>query len=126
MYVDQYAEQGALTIHWDTLMNVFDKELEKNQDYISSQTPTELPLLLLIDNINIYWGNKQLFKIYRQHMWNLTARGLLIPRLDKIEHLFHCKATAVESQHDVTKFTFEDISIENNKEHLQNMAKSQR
>ena len=101
-------------------MNVFDKELEKNQDYITSQTPTELPLLLLMDNINTYWGNKRhhrLFKIYGQHMWNLTARGLLIPRLDKIEHLFQCKATAVESQHDVTKFTFEDISIENNKEH---------
>ena len=74
----------GLTIHWDTLMNFFDEQLKK-QDLITSQTPAELPLLLLMDNINICTGNKRhyrLFQKYGEHMWNFTGRGLLIPRLD--------------------------------------------
>ena len=112
----------GLTIHWDTLMNFFEEQLKKKQDFITSQTPAGLPLLLLMDNINISRGNKRhyrLFQKYGEHMWNFTGRGLLVPRLDKIEHLFQCKETVLESQHDVTDFTFQNICIENNKEHLQ-------
>ncbi|CAB4020812.1 BRCA1-associated RING domain 1 [Paramuricea clavata] len=112
----------GLTIHWDTLMNFLDKQLDKKTAHITSLTPKELPLLLLMDNINIYRGNKQhhrLFKAYGENMWNFTIRGLLIPRLDNLEDLFACKETATQSQCDVTEFTFKDISIENNGEHFE-------
>ena len=33
--------------------------------------------------------------------------------------MFQCKETVLERQHDVTDLTFENICIENNKEHLQ-------
>lgn len=32
-------------------------------------------------------------------MWNFTVRGLLVPKIDAIEHLFESKETAEESQH---------------------------
>ena len=44
----------SLTNHWDTLMNFLDKELDKKIAHVTSRTPKELPLLLLVDNINIY------------------------------------------------------------------------
>jgi hypothetical protein len=112
----------GLTIHWDTLMNFLDKQLDKKTAHITSLTPKELPLLLLMDNINIYRGNKRhhrFFKAYGENMWNFTVRGLLIPRLDNLEDLFACKETATQSQCDVTEFTFKDISIENNGEHFE-------
>ena len=103
-------------------MNFLDKQLEKKIDYVTSITPQELPLLLLMDNVNIYPGNKRhhrLFKTYGENMWNFTARGLLIPRLDNIEDLFAMKETATQSQSDVTEYKYDNISIENNPEHLE-------
>ena len=105
----------GLTIHWDTLMNFLDKKLEKKIDYVTSITPQKLPLLLLMDNVNIYRGNKRhhrLFNTYGENMWNFTARGLLILSLDNIEDLFAMKETATQSQSDVTEYKYDNISIE--------------
>ena len=82
----------GLTIHWDTLMNFLDKQLDKKIAHVTSRTPKELPLLLLMDNIT---------------------------RLDNVADLFACKDTATQSQCDVTEFKFSDISIENNVEHFE-------
>jgi hypothetical protein len=41
----------GVTIHWDTLMNFLDKQMEKKVSHIASLTPKELLLLLLMDNI---------------------------------------------------------------------------
>ena len=111
----------GLSVHWDTLMNFFDQQLETKNAYVKSLTPEEVPLLLLMDNINIYHGNKchhRLFKMYGANMWNITVRGLLIPEIDGIGHLFSCKETATQSQQDVTKFDYENITIEKNEEHM--------
>jgi len=73
----------GLTIHWDTLMNFLDQQLERKSKHEETLTPQEIPLLLLIDNVDIYRGNKlrhhRLFKAYGDNMWNFTVRGLLIP-----------------------------------------------
>ena len=111
----------GLSLHWDTLMKFFDQQLEKKNAYVKSLTPKEVPLLLLMDNINIYHGNKRhhrLFKMYGANMWNFTVRGLLIPVIDGIGHLFSCKETATQSQHDVKKFNYENLAIEKNEEHM--------
>ena len=112
----------GLTLHWDTIMNFLDKQLQKKIEHVKLKTPQDLPLSLLMDNINIYRGNKRhhrLFKVYGENMWNFTARELLIPRLDDLEDLLKCKETATESQYDVTKFKFADFSVENNAKHLE-------
>ena len=111
----------GLTIHWDTLMKFLDDQLEKKRKYVATLTPQETPLLLLIDNINIYCGNKRhhrLFQAYGNNMWNFTVRGLLVPHLEGIHHLLSSKKTATESQHDVLKeFSPRNILMEGNSEH---------
>ena len=65
-------------------MKFLDDQLEKKMEYVATLTPQEMPLLLLIDNVNIYRGNKRhhrLFKAYDNNMWNFTVRGLLVPHL---------------------------------------------
>ena len=47
-----------------------------------------------------------------------TVHGLFIPDIYEIKHLFSCKDTTVQSQHDVKEFTFENLAIANNSEHL--------
>ena len=107
----------GLTIHWDTLMKFLDDQLEKKMEYVATLTPQEMPLLLLIDNVNIYRGNKRhhrLFKAYGNNMWNFTV----IPHLEGIHHLLSSKETATESQHDVLKeFSHRNILMEGNSEH---------
>ena len=110
----------CLTLHWNTLMNYLDQQLEDKTKRVSASTPQEMPLLLLIDNVNMYRGNKRhhrLFKAYGSNMCNFTVRGMLIPNLDGIEELLMSTETACQSQHNVINFKFEDISLENNKKH---------
>lgn len=112
----------GLTIHWDTLMNFLDTQLEAKINHLTTLTPQEMPLLLLMDNVNIYRDNKRhhrLFKEYGNNMWNFTVRGLLVPYLEGLDNLFSSSETAVESQHDVKDFTFNDIALESNKDHYE-------
>ena len=105
----------GLTVHWDTMMNFLDKQLVVNEKYVQSRTPLNMPLLFLMDNINIYRGNQhhhRLFKAYQENMWNFTGQGILIPNIDGIEDLFLCEDTSLESQHDVIKFTSDDITLQ--------------
>ena len=67
----------GLTIHWDTLMNFLDQQLERKSKHVETLTPQEIPLLLLIDNVNIYRGNKlrhhRLFKAYGDNNGTLLS-----------------------------------------------------
>ena len=73
----------GLTDHWDILMNFLDDQLERKIKHVETLTPQKIPLLLLIDNVNTYRGNKlrhhRLFKAYGDNMRNFTVRGLLNP-----------------------------------------------
>jgi hypothetical protein len=80
-------------------MSYLDKRLSQFQDLIDECAPVSKPVILLLDNINLYHGNRRhhrLFKILGQNMWNFTVRGLLIPDLSGIENLFASKETAEE------------------------------
>ena len=83
-------------------MAYLDKRLNQYQDLINGCAPPSVPVILMMDNINLYHGNRQhhrLFKVLGPKMWNFTVEGLLVPKMDKIEHLFQSKETAEESQH---------------------------
>ena len=66
----------GLAIHWDTLMNFFDEQLKKKQDLVTSQMPAELLLHLVMDNINIYRGTKDIKDCPKNMVstWNLKVR----------------------------------------------------
>ena len=89
-----------------------DQRLTQFQGLIEERAPISKPIILLMDNINMYHGNRthhRLFKVVGLKMWNFTVRGLAIPDLTTIEHLSHEKETADEQQKD--KITAWDIFI---------------
>lgn len=82
-------------------MTYLDKRLNQYQELINGCAPPSVPVILLLDNINLYHGNRRhhrLFKLLGPKMWNFTVRGLLVPKMDGIEDLFQSKETAQESQ----------------------------
>ena len=91
----------GLTVHWSTVMNFLDKQLTLLEKSVQSKTPLQVPLILLMDNINIYRGNQRyhrLFKDLGSNMWNFTGKGLLIPNIEGIEDLFLHRETVLQSQ----------------------------
>ena len=70
---------------------------------------------------NIYRGNKKyhrLFKTFRSKMWNFTGRGILIPNVSGIEHLFENMECATEYQKDILDMNYEELLLEQNAEHF--------
>ena len=83
-------------------------------------TPVQVPLIFLIDNTNIYHGNKKyhrLFHVFGPKMWNFPGRGILIPSISGLENILSCRETSCESQGDILEMTYEDILISQHPEH---------
>ena len=68
----------GLTVSWEKAMKFFDGRKAKKQE-ISKQTPTDSPVILMFDNINMYRGKHKhlrLFKYIGPMMWNFSkCRG---------------------------------------------------
>ena len=82
-------------------MSYLDKRLDDFQSLIDNCAPTSKPLILLLDNLNLYHGNRRhhrLFRVLGPNMWNFTVRGLFVPNLSGINYLFESKETAEEKQ----------------------------
>ena len=78
--------------------------MKKKEKHVKDLADLDIPLVFLIDNINIYRGNKKyhrLFKLFGPKMWNFTGRGLLIPDISEIKFLFENRETSIESQQDI-------------------------
>ena len=77
------------------------KRLNDYQDLTNNVSPPSGPVLLLLNNINFYHGNRRhhgLVKVLGPRMWNFTVGGLLVPKVDDVEHFFESKETAEENQ----------------------------
>ena len=110
----------GLTLSWQTLDNFLVKQMEENDMKFKTMTPVDIPVLILMDNINMYRGAKKyvrLFKVFGPTMWNFTGRGIMLPNIDKIKPFFEDKSTAVDSQRDVLTMECDDILIDSNTEH---------
>jgi len=98
-------------------MAFLDRHLTDFQDLIDQCAPPSGPAILLLDNINLYHGNRRhhrLYKVLGPKMWNFTVRGLLVPKLLGIDHLFQSEETAEQSQRDPQEVTAEDTFIGKN------------
>ena len=110
----------SLTYNWETIGRYLDSYIENKLQYSKNNAPPEVPIILLIDNINMYRGNKKyhiLFKAFGPKMWNFTGRGALIPNTDGLSDLFDDEETAAKSQNDLNDITFDDISLQLSHEH---------
>lgn len=97
-------------------MTYLDRRVTNFQELIDKSAPTSVSSILLMDNINLYHGNRRhhrLFKVLGPKMWNFTVRGLIVPKFHKFQDLFQSGETAEESQHDPKEVTAEDTFIGN-------------
>ena len=91
-----------------------DSRLNDFQTLIDDRAPASKPVMLLLDNINLYHGNRRhhrLFNLLGPKMWNFTVRGLVIPNVDGIEDLFNSKETAEEPQRSLKEVKAQDTLI---------------
>ena len=94
--------------------NFLNKRLGNFRDIISEHAPTDVPVMLLMDNVNMYRGNKrhqQLFKGQSPTMWNFTVRGAIIPNCNGIQHLLNNPETSQEPQRQLSLLKAEDLFI---------------
>ena len=77
-----------ITYSWAVLSTFLDNFIEKKEQHVKDLANLDIPLVFLMDNINMYRGNKKyhrLFKLFGPKMWNFTGRGLLIPDISEIK-----------------------------------------
>ena len=83
-------------------------------DAIPVAIPSNTPLIIGYDNINIYKGKAQFSRLKRKIlpvMWNLTVRMARKPNIDGIEHLWQSPDTACKPLKDILALTVEDIFL---------------
>ena len=91
----------GLTVSWENAMKFFDRRKAKKGEEISKQTPIDLPVILLFDNINMYRGKHKhlrLFKYTGSTMWNFTGQAVLIPNLEALEDILQSKNASLRPQ----------------------------
>ena len=109
----------GLCISWGKFKEILDERMKLLSKAVQEITPKDIPVMLLIDNINIYKGKKRhlrLFKKVGPTMWNFTGQALIVPNIKGIEEYFINKETSLESQMDVLETTSEGLDYRQDKE----------
>lgn len=95
-------------------MKFLDERLNNFSKVISREFPVEKPVILLMDNINMYRGKHRHDRLYKSigpKMWNFTGRGALLPNLVGIEDLFNNEDTCTRPQHPVEELVAKDVLL---------------
>lgn len=100
-------------------MYFFDKRSKKQEKEVTQLTPAGVPVILLIDNINIYRGKRKhllLFKSLGPTMWNFTAQAVLIPNTDGMEDVLKERKACISPQSATTELKADDIFLESDED----------
>lgn len=95
-------------------MKFLDERLNNFSKVISREFPVEKPVILLMDNINMYRGKHRHDRLYKSigpKMWNFTGRGALLPNLVGIEDLFNNEDTCTRPQRPVEELVAKDVLL---------------
>ena len=90
------------------------KRLDSFDDIVIKEAPLVTPVILLMDNINMYRGHKRhqrLFKVLGPKMWNFTVRGAIIPNCEGIQHLLKDPTMFEQPQKDLILLKAEELFI---------------
>ena len=90
------------------------QRLDNFDKIISEKAPVNIPVILLLDNINMYRGNKRHHRIYKilgPTMWNFTVRGAIIPNCDGVCDMIDDPKMTQEPQKQLTTLKPEDLLI---------------
>ena len=110
----------GLTMAWTTAMKLLDERLKKLQKARQSELSDLMPVILLMDNINMYRGKQKHLRLFRYmgpKMWNFTGRATLLPYLN--EHLtaqLNEPDKTTKSQRNPLTVTFDDLLLESEPE----------
>lgn len=90
------------------------QRLDNFDKIISEKAPVNIPVILLLDNINMYRVNKRhhrIFKILGPTMWNFTVRGAIIPNCDGVRDMIDDPKMTQEPQKQLTTLKPENLFI---------------
>ena len=100
-------------IFFSARMKFLDERLDNFSEIIENKFPTKQPVILLMDNINMFRGKHRhdwLYKSLGPKMWNLQVQALL-PNLVGIEDLFQAEETCTQRQRPVQELVIKDVLI---------------
>ena len=110
----------GLTTSWKCFLNFLDKRWKFKKQRISQEVQDlNTPLILLMDNVNMYRGKKRHIRLFNRAaptMWNFTVRGKLIPDCSSVKEMMKDDDLCKQPQQDVLKMKGEDLFIEADKE----------
>ena len=95
-------------------MAYLEKRCQCLPEIIETRFPHYKPVILLLDNINLYREDKRhhrLFKVLGPKMWNFTGRAVLLPNLNGIEHLLHDDKACLEPQGSIKELKAEQVFL---------------
>ena len=90
--------------------------MEKLEELVSQRCNDSSPVILLMDNINMYRGRKRHDRLFTEvgpKMWNFTGRAAIIPDLTEVKKLLECKETTTCPQIDISSLKVNDILLGN-------------
>ena len=103
----------GLTVSWKKAMQVLDERMVKMKEQVKKLTPSDIAIIVLMDNINIYKGKRKHLRIFNEltpSMWNFTGRAFIIPHIsDDVRKQMQNKEEMCQSQKDVLKIDHRDI-----------------
>ena len=117
----------GLTVSWDKAMKFFASRRIKQEKDIATLTPADIPVILMVDNINIYRAKQKYLRLLKSHgpkMWNFTAQAVLIPNTDDIKEVLNKKESCLSPQGSATDMKPEDIFLESNDEKVSIFSKA--
>ena len=109
----------GLTVSWEKAMKFFDSRRMKQEKDIASLTPADIPVILMIENINIYRGKQKYLQLFKSHgpkKWNFTAQAVLISNTEDIKEILKDKESSLSPQGSATKMKPEDIFLKSDEE----------
>ena len=89
------------------------------EDDVAKITPKNAPVMLLIDNINIYRGKRKHLRVFSPQsttMWNFTGQAVLLPQIEGLDEVLRDSKSCLLPQGDATKMTADNIFIEKDSE----------
>ncbi len=110
----------GLTTSWKCFLNFLDKSWKFKKQRVSQEVKDlKTPLILLMDNVNMYRGKRRHIRLFNRTgptMWNFTVRGKLIPDCSSVKEMMKVDDMCKQPQQDVLKMKGEDLFIEAYKE----------
>ena len=105
----------GLAMSWKKFVEFLNKSLKNKNNVVNKKFKGMMPIILLMNNINIYRGKQKHLKLLKYlgpTLWNFTGHGLLIPNMEKFSPCEVDKETGIDPQKDILIMDPSELFIE--------------